>query len=269
MEAKKLQRLLYVLIILFCVGFYIYNVRTNGSDSGYNLIRLILLVAVCVTGMLRAGQPRRASLAFYEKSYANELRNAFSYDKKSRTMLIKAFRFYNEEKFSHAVKILTKLKDICQQPDDYFSVGLCLALCFTDMNLNENALKEYELLLSRRLETSTIYNNIGLIYARLGQKSESIKYYEKSLTLSSENAYAYVNIANMYFEEYDLDMAIPYAKKALNINSNLKQATSLLAIIYALKEDKENADRYFHMAISNGSEPNELKNAIQYYKNSR
>lgn len=269
MKTHKRQKLLYVLIIIFCVGFYLYNTYVNGDNSSYNLMRLILLIAICVTGILRTGQPRHKSLSFYEKSYNKELRSAFADDKKSRRQLIKAFRLYNEMNFPKAIKILADLKSKRQQPDDYFSVGLCLALCLTDIQLYDDALNEYEELLSRQLETSTIYNNIGHIHARLGKKQEAIKYYQRSLTLSPDNAFAHVNIANMYFEENDFNMAIPYAKKALNINSKLQQASNLLAIIYALKKDKENADRYFHMAISNGSNPRELKNAIQYYQNSR
>ena len=48
----------------------------------------------------------------------------------------------------------------------------------------------------------------------------------------------------------------------------LKDVLNSLEKLYiqSIQEDKENADKYFHMAISAGSNPTELKNAINYYK---
>ena len=46
----------------------------------------------------------------------------------------------------------------------------------------------------------------------------------------------------------------------------MHQASALLAITYALLADKEQAEKYFHIAISSGRDPKELKEAIDYYK---
>lgn len=267
MKARKIQIVLYVLLILFCVGFYIFDIMVNHTDPSDHLMKFILVIAACIIGILRSGRSqRRASLSVYEKSYAKELRNAFSTEEKTRKELLLAVRLYDENKLGKALKSLTVLKSKCKRSDDYFAVGLFMALCFTDMHLYQEAINEYQQIITRQLETSTIYNNLGHIHSRLGKKKEAMEYYKQSLELSDENEFTYVNIANMYFSEKEFEPAISYALKALDINCKLKQAANLLAIIYSLQEDNENADKYFHMAISAGSNPSELKNAINYYK---
>jgi tetratricopeptide (TPR) repeat protein len=134
------------------------------------------------------------------------------------------------------------------------------------MNFYQEAINEYEQIIARRLETCTIYNNLGLIYSKLGKKQRAMECYETALELSPEHEYTYNNIANLYFYEKDFESAITNALKALEINCKFRQAADLLAIIYTLLDDKENADKYFHIAISSGSNPNSLKYAIEHYK---
>lgn len=267
MKSQKIQRILYILLILFCVGFYIFDIVVNHVDPMENLTKFVLIIACCVIGILRGNRSRgRASLSFYEQSYAKELGNAFGSSKKERKQLLCAVRFYNENNFKKAAKMLISLKNACKYPDDYSAVGLFLALCFTDMHLYEEAINEYQQLLSQRLETGRIYNNLGNIYSRVGRKKDAMENYEKSVVLSPDNEFTYVNIANMHFEDKNFESAITYALKALDINSKQKQAANLLAIVYALQEDKENADKYFHVAKCSGSNPSELKDAIDFYK---
>lgn len=267
MKVKIIQRVLYILLMLFCVGFYIYDVAVNHADPTKNLSKFVLVVACCIIGIMRGEMTRkRADLSFYEKGYAKELGNAFISDEKNRKELLMATRYYDENKLNKAVKVLEKLKANCRQSDDFYAVGLFLALSLTDMKLYDAAIKEYEELLALRLETSTIYNNLGQIYSAIGKRQDAISCYEKSIALSPEYEFAYVNTANLYFAEKDFDSAIENALKALEINSKQKAAANLLAIVYALREDKENADKYYHIAIANGSAPTELKNAIEYYR---
>ena len=267
MKARKVQVILYVILILVCVGIYLYSVLVNKTDPTAHLYKFVLVVAGCVIGILRGNvSQRRASLSVYEKSFQKDIRDAFSWDEKSRKTLLQALRLYNENKYTKAVKTLMKLKVKCRRPDDYYAVGLFLALCFTDMYCYQEAILEYEQILTRRLETSTICNNLGLIYYKLGKNQEAMNCYEQALELSDEHEYTYSNIANLYFAEKDFESAIFHALKALDINNMFRQAADLLAIIYTLIDDKENADKYFHIAITSGTHPDKLKSAINYYK---
>lgn len=266
MKALFLQKLLYVLLILVSVGFYIFDVAVNNTSPTENIFKVVLVVVCSILGMFRSNQRGRASLSVYERQYSNELKEAFASDKKDRQKLVSATRYYNENKIDKALRLLDELKVKCRRPDDFFAVGLFSGLCFTDLQLYENAIDEYEQLLSRRLENGTIYNNLGHIYGRMGKKEEAVKYYNQAISRYPENETAYVNMANMYFADNEFDKAIEFANKALQINSKQQQAANLLAIVYAMKEDKVNGDKYFHLAKTCGSDPTELKKAIDYYK---
>lgn len=266
MKALFVQKVLYVLLIAASVGFYIFDILVNHTNPTENIFRVVLVVVCCIIGMFRSNQRGRTSLSFYETQYANELRDAFVSDKKDRKKLICAARFYNEDKPDKAIRLLNELKSKCRRQNDFYAVGLFTGLCFTEMQLYENAINEYQQLLTRRLENGTIYNNLGHIYGRLGKKEDAMNYYNRAISRYPENESAYVNVANLYFADKEFDKAIEYADKALQINCKQLQAANLMAIVYALKGDKENGDKFFHLAKSCGSDPKELKKAIEYFK---
>jgi len=270
MKARIIQRILYIILIIACIGLYIFEVVVNKAEPTANLSRFVIIVICCIIGLLRSGNPQKVSirkkLSIYEESFAKEIGNAFSHEEKNRKKLLRAIRYYDEDKLKQAANLLIDLKKDCRSSDDYYAVELFLALTFTEMQYYEEAIYEYQQIIERRLETGTVYNNLGHVYARIGKAKDAMFCYEKALVLNPNSEYAHINVANAYFYEKDFDTAISYAQKALDINSKLRQASSLLAIIYALQEDKENADKYFHLAISNGQNPKDLKDAIAYYK---
>lgn len=270
MKVLLIQRIIYVLLILASVGFYIYDIVANHTKPSENIAKVVIVVALCLIRMFRSHpRGRRGSLEFYETQFSNELRDAFISDGWERKQLIRAVRFYNEEKLEEATDILMGLKSKCNTQDDYYAVDLFLGLCFTDMQLYEEAINVYKQLLFHGLANGTIYNNLGHVYGRLGKKEEAMNYYNKVISDYPENESAYINVANLYFEEREFESAIEFANKALEINSKQGKAANLLAIIYALQEDKNNAEKYFHKAVSCGSDSKELKNAIDFYMGDR
>jgi len=81
-----------------------------------------------------------------------------------------------------------------------------------------------------------------------------------------KNPAPYNNLAKLYFDTYDFENAKRYALKALEVNHKFRPSATLLAIIYSLEEDKENAEKYSHIALSSGETPERLKRAIEHYK---
>lgn len=267
MKARNIQRILYVVLIIACIVLCAYEIIDEQALSSKNLVRSVLIIIGCVLGIVRGERGRgRKSLNIYEKSYQKEIRNAFIDDKNDRKQLLRALRFYDENKHRKALKLLFELKEKCKRSEEYYAVGLFTALCYEDMQLFAQAIHVYEQLISQCLESETIYNNLGHIYCTIGKRNEAISCYEKALVIAPKYEFAYVNIANLHFQGGDMEAAIPYAKEALEINSKQIAAANLLAIVYALKEDKENADKYFHIAIASGGNPKQLRNAIDYYK---
>lgn len=264
---KILLRVFLILIILAVIGLYIYDCMVNDVPPTKNLFRGCSIICLCIAAFIRTFQVKgRNSLEFYEKQYEDILGRAFSDQPFWRKKLMCAVRLYNEDNYGKALKYLTDLKQKTQTVEDDYAVDLFAALCFTDLEIYEQAIRIYQHLISKGNANSRIFSNLGHVQMQIGECKEALRNYELALDYDRTNAYAYNNIAQAYFQMHEFDNAIPFAEKALEYNPKLKQASSLLAIIYALTSDRENAEKYFHMAITSGSDPKELKEAIAYFR---
>lgn len=264
---KIIIRILLVLVLIAAVSLCIYEFIQNQTISSRTLVRGGLVVAFTIISFIRTFQSRgRQSLEFYEQQYSEILGDAFSENPLDRKKLLCAVRLYNENRFEKALKYLADLKSKANLNADHFAVDLFSALCFTDMHLYEQAIRIYKNMVATGRATSDIYSNYGLVLLNTGDYKNAIYYYKIAVEQDPTNAIAYNNIAQAHFHLQEFDEAISYAKQALDINIKLKPASSLLAIIYSLISDKENANKYFHMAINSGQNPQELKEAIEYFQ---
>ncbi|MBQ8029526.1 MAG: tetratricopeptide repeat protein [Clostridia bacterium] len=268
MKNKALKNVLAVIVILFAafmLGFYFYDVFCNKTPFQNNLFRLIALICVLISSLLRifAGQKRK-SLDFYEKSYQAVIGDAFRSQPTVRKKLLCATRLYDESNYEKALKYLFDVYKKAQSERDAVPVLLFIALCYTDCGLNDEAIKVYYKLLEFDRKNVTAHSNIGLIFVNEGDFETALKHYNMSIECEP-NYYGYVNRANCYFRQGEYDKAVSDAEKALEIKNNGAEAASLLTVIFALKNDKENKEKYFHLAITCGKKPEELKESIKLF----
>ena len=260
---------LLILLIVFAIGFYIYDIAANGSSPTENLFKMLAAVFVCLGGLGRFCMPRLASkhgLVFYEVQYAEHIKEAFKHTPSDRRRLLTAVKLYNENKFARSIRILGELKGRCKARDDIYATGLFLGLCLTDMGLSEEAVRVYNQMIDNGAISTTVYGNLGSLYSGLGRYDDAIASLRLSIQNDEKNPAPYNNLAKLYFDTYDFENAKKYAKLALEINHKFRQSATLLAIVYTLEGDMENAEKYTHIAVSSGETPGRLKAAIEYYK---
>ncbi|MBQ7295452.1 MAG: tetratricopeptide repeat protein [Clostridia bacterium] len=254
-----------VLCILGVIGFYIFDVVYNQTDYTQNLFRAVLIIAGLIVTLLRViFSGRRQSLDFYEKSYEKEIGQAFK-NSMLRNKLLCAVRLYNEDRYNKALKYLSELYPKAENDRDAVAVLLFSALCYTDMGLNEQAIRTYYKLLEIDNRHEQAHSNLGLIYVHEGNYEMAVKHFDESIRCQPDNYYAYINRASCYFRQADYDRAEKDAIKSLEFKNNGIEATSLLTIIYALKGDIENKKKYFHISVANGKNPDDINEAIEYY----
>ncbi len=261
----KMIKILLVLTMVGMAAFYLYDIFANGTPPMRHIFRTLAVEFLCLANLLRAGHPRM-NLKFYAAQYQDILEHAFADQPFWKNKLLCAVRLYNEENYPKALKYLADLKGRCRAGEDHYAVNLFAALTLTDMGLYEQAQKLYQALINMELATSQVYSNLGQVQNAMGEREKALRSYEYALDYDRDNAYAYNNIAQAHFQMHNLSEAIPYAEKALEINPKLHQASALLAITYHLLDDKENGEKYFHIAISSGRDPKELKEAIEFYR---
>ncbi|MBQ7875664.1 MAG: tetratricopeptide repeat protein [Clostridia bacterium] len=261
-----------ILSVIFClaVGISGYGIVTGDDTIKEELPRMIILAltfAGAIVKILWGTKRVHKSLDFYEISYKKQLENAFSESPAKRKKLLKAVRFFDEDKYKKSIKLLTKLKNECTCSWDRCAVGLFLGRNYTDMGEIAKAHAVYKELIDRLEVNENIYNNMGYLSQIYYQDmEEALMYYKKALDINPKHANTYNNIANIYFNIGYWDDAEMFAKKALDLNPKVYQASSLLAIIYSCMGDEEEAGKYFTVAVSNGKNKAELKKAIEYYK---
>ncbi len=262
--------ILILVIILLCanIGFYLYEVLIKHIPPTENLLRTIGILCVGLSTIFKLYKPRkRNSLKFYELQYSDILDKAFIDQKRPYKKLLRAIRLYNEDRITKAIKCFKRLYPKCEKAKDFYAVYLFTALCFTDIGLYDIAEDIYQKMKYKNIADSVVYSNLGSVQRNAGKLEDAIRSFEYALSLDRTNANAYNNLAQVYFKNYELDSAAEYALKALNVNAKMHQASALLTIIYAMKDDRENYDKYFHIAVSSGRDSKELQESIQYFMN--
>ena len=269
-KAKVVRYIIFAIIILLAlasVALYLWEVIAKNVPPTKNLFRMLAVLFGCIAAFVRMLNPRRGgSIAFYEKQFAEQIRDAFKDRPALRKKLVYAIKLYNEDKLENAMKQLGSLREHCSTDDDFYAVWLFAALTFTECGLKEDAVQVYMELIDKNLATTTVYGNLGSLHSALGNFNDAITYSRLSIQNDPKNPAPHNNLAKLYFDNHDFENAKKYAFEALEIDHKFRQSATLLAVIYTLEGDRENAEKYSHIAISAGEHPERLKSAIEYYK---
>ena len=266
--SRKTALIILYLVLLFIVGAFVAQVILERAVTSEILVRTIIPLGLCAGAIAKVrtgtgGRLRRK--LFYESEYQDELRTAFAEPERKhlRGRLLRAIQLYNGNKLDRAAKELQKLLPYCRTTDDFYAVLLFLALVYTDMQLPELATQTYYELLRHEQRRSTAWSNLGLLLRDQGHNRDAIGCFANALKCDSNNATAYHNLAATFFYAGRYEEAITYANTALKLKSNFRNPADLLCMIYYLQQDEANCKKYFTLAITNGSKPADLKEALE------
>ena len=257
-----------ILLMVVAVMLYILDIVLHQTPALDNLFRMMAAVCICAGGLVRvlgSGKKERASLSFYQNHYQEQIGDAFADQPIYRKKLLCAIRLYNEDNLYKSVKYLAALKPVCKTHDDVYAVGLFLGIALTDMGLEEEAVNVYRQLIDMNVTSSTIYNNLGRLYSGMGKYEDAKASFHLSIQNDEKNPAPYNNLAKLYFDTFSFEQAKTYAQKALEINHKFRQSATLLAILYSLEGDTQSAEKYSHVALAAGEDPQRLKEAIEHY----
>jgi tetratricopeptide (TPR) repeat protein len=259
---KKLAIALYFLLFLALTGFMVYDIFYVGNFESRNIMRYLILVAGFVASIIKLSlAPQRKVLQkkqTYQKAYEEFIRTAFANDPKLENQLYQAIHDYNQDKPANAIKKLEKLRKECHNSDDLYAVTCFTALCLDDLHNFAGAAQQYRAALNLR-QNSTLSSNLGLCLDRMGNQAEAIEAYQNASRIDPKNAYPLNNLAQLYIRQGEYETAIHYAQEAITLNSKMYQSYSAMAISYAMLGDREAYEKYFRMAVANGSDGKKIK----------
>jgi tetratricopeptide (TPR) repeat protein len=138
---------------------------------------------------------------------------------------------------------------------------LCLGISYHaigEFKLALEHLKRAESLTSDKEDLMEIYNQIGLIYWRMGYLDDALLYFSRSLSLArdlgnkSMQASVLNNIALIYRYKGELDKALGYYEESLRLKTDEKEKAityNNIAVIYDKKGNYQKAVEYLQKAI--------------------
>ncbi|MBQ6824182.1 MAG: DUF1963 domain-containing protein [Clostridia bacterium] len=258
---RKIAIGLMIFLMAGVIALYLVEIFVQGISPLEHLPRFALIFLGMVLALVRLLTASSAPCPNYEKHFARELDGAFIAEPAARKKLLKAVRFYNEDKMVKAVKLLNKLQPRAARDQD--AVLMFKALCYTDLHYPAEAVNCYKELLEVKPHNSTAWSNMGMQYQALGLHDKAEESYRKAVECDPQNPYAHNNLAGLCYRRYACAEAKEHAHRALELNGNLHQAASLLALLYAAEGEQEKSERYFHQAVAAGKKAEELRAAIE------
>ena len=271
MKTKIIIGVVIALILpIICIGMIISEVQSTGTLSSRGIIMSAVILLSEISFCIKYFGPivkmkGRSAPKNYEEIYRDIISDAFVSDdqKKDRAQLIDAIRLYNQDKFNSSLLKLSALMPKCTNDKEKYAVMIFTALNFTDGGATDSAIDVYKNILEFRNDSSTVYSNLGILYNSKGDLKNALDSYKKAVECDPDNPYAYNNIASVFLRNAEYDKAIPFAIKALELKSNLTAASNSLAICYSVLGDKELADKYFKISVTNGVNAEKLSRTIK------
>jgi Tfp pilus assembly protein PilF len=141
---------------------------------------------------------------------------------------------------------------------------LCLGISYRivgEFKLALEHMKKAESLISDKEDLMYIYNQIGLIYQKMGYLDDALFYYSRSLSLArnlgdkSMQASVLNNIGVIYDKKGELDKALDFYEESLRLKTDEKEEAPTynnIAVIYDKKGDYQKAVEYFQKATELG-----------------
>ncbi|MBR2987830.1 MAG: tetratricopeptide repeat protein [Clostridia bacterium] len=264
MKRKKVRIFVYVALALLCtaaIALFISELVTDEDFPAVAMIRTLVILGGAAVTLVRI-TPRKG-LSYYENSYRRELGFAFEWDPSSRRRLLKAIKAYNEDRYEKAALILRDLKHVCRTLEDFRAVQLFTGLVFSDVGELALAAAAYEEAIASGISDSQIYSNLGFVHARNGDQERAVISYRNAIGCNPNNPFAHNNLAQLLCRLGRYEEAIEPAEKALSLNYTMYQAANALALAYRALGDMENSQKYFRIAVMNGSDRESLLKALE------
>ncbi len=266
-KGKIIGCIIVALAMVSVIALYVYEVVFLKKPYTENLTKFLAIFVGLIGTMVKlfAGNSRRRPLEFYSKEYDEDIRYAFKDNKIARKKLLCAIRLYNENNYKKAIKYFTQLTKDIRNEHDAYAVYVFAAICFSECGIHNEAIKIYYQLLEYMPSNATVHNNLSHEHMEDGNFDLAMQHINESLRIDPYSHTTYINKANCYFYQNMIDETIENALKALSLKNNDTNSSSLLAVAYTLKDDKANAQKYFQIAVNNGKNAKDLKEAIEFF----
>ncbi|MFQ6083967.1 MAG: tetratricopeptide repeat protein, partial [Candidatus Aminicenantia bacterium] len=160
--------------------------------------------------------------------------------------LSKGDALYHQKKYNEA---LQEYQRVLTENQDLYQVYEKIGLCYYRLNDLENAIDAFKLMLDKEPESRNTLINLSAIYLEKGDLEEGMKYFKQLDEESLKDPNIFYNIGILFFKNKQIDMAIDYFNKCLIRDPNYVEGYYQLALANLNKGDMEEAKKNFQKVI--------------------
>lgn len=260
----RVLRIINILSLILAAGVFVYELAFAKERDIKLMTKAGSVALVLLLSFLKI---RHKSSPFnsyiYRDFYKKIIGDAFRNDPRAMKLLTNAITDYNYNKFEKAIRTLDVLLDRhCADSSEFSAVLMFKALCLSESGQKNAAAECYEQLLFHDYSNSTVWSNLGLIYADLGKMQKAEQAYENAITYDPESPSAYTNFSVLLLHKGDAEKALKYSEKALELDPKLNQAASAAAVASQLLGDEEKLQKYKKLHTLNGGNARELEQTL-------
>jgi tetratricopeptide (TPR) repeat protein len=115
--------------------------------------------------------------------------------------------------------------------------------------LSYGFLRKGDICFSSSIETSMVYNNIGIIYYNQNKLAEALGMFNQAIETNRNNSKAYFNRANVFLRDNQIDKAVLDYQKSVEVDPYNLDAHYNLAILYAKLGNQDKAIEEYSKAV--------------------
>jgi protein O-mannosyl-transferase len=127
---------------------------------------------------------------------------------------------------------------------------IMVGIAYDRRGMMDDAVKEYQYVLSRNPDNAEAFHNMGIAYAKKGMTDTAVEYYLKALKLRPDFYETYFNLGDAYLKQGMLDKAVEQYQQAIQLRPEFAEAYVNLGIAYGMSGSIEKAMEYFRTAIA-------------------
>jgi tetratricopeptide (TPR) repeat protein len=173
---------------------------------------------------------------------------------------------YAEQKFDEA---LQEYQRILTEHSDLTQLYDKIGLCYYRLNEYDKAVEFFKRMLEKEPESQDTLINLSAIYFEQGNLNEGMKYFQLLDKSTLTDSTLFYNIGILFFKNNQIDLAIEHLSKSLELDPKYVDAYYQMGLASLNRGDKEKAKASFAKVIELDPESEkaaQAKNLLEYIK---
>jgi|Deesub1362B_J571_1020462.scaffolds.fasta_scaffold00200_24 tetratricopeptide (TPR) repeat protein len=188
---------------------------------------------------------------------------------KITALLEKGNELFAQKNYQEA---LIEYQNILSENPKLYQINLNIGNCYYEMGDYEKAISSYQAILEKEPDSHDALMSLANIYLEKGDLDRGLEYIKKIDLKTIDNPITFYNIGTLLYNKGKPDLAIEYYLNALRLDPNFGDAYYQLGLCYLNTNEKEKAKKIFNKYLEiapDSDKAEQVRGFLQYLKNSK